>query len=65
MGFEWQFGTQSIAGRPPANGKSGVEIVDNAASACKSAHGKLRESVSTAREHTDGSACGSTSARRD
>ena len=30
MGFEWQFGTQSTAGRPPANGKGGVEIVDSA-----------------------------------
>ena len=65
MGFEWQFGTQSTAGRPPANGKGGVENIDGAAVACKSARGKWRESASTGREHTDGSACGSTSARRD
>ena len=65
MGFEWQFGTQSRAGRPAANWIGFVEIVDSAASACKSAHGELRESASTRRDHTDGSACESTSARRD
>jgi len=66
MGFEWQFGTQSRAGRPPANRIVGfVEIVDSAARDCKNARGELRESVSTGREYTDGSACESTSARRD
>jgi integrase len=42
-----------------------VEIVDSAASTCKSAHGKLRESESTASEHTNGSACENTSAKRN
>ena len=65
MGFEWQFGTQSRAGRPPAHSIGFVEIVDSAARACKSASGELLESVSTKSEHTDGSACESTSARRD
>jgi hypothetical protein len=65
MGFEWQFGTEWRAGRAAANGEGPAEIVDGTASACKSAHGTLRESVWTGREHTDGSACGSRSARRD
>jgi len=62
MGFEWQFGTQSRAGRPPANWIGFVEIVDGGARACKSARVELRESLSTGRECTDGSAC---EARRD
>ena len=65
MGFEWQFGTEWRAGRAAANWKGFVEMVDSTASACKSAHGTLRESVWTGREHTDGSACGNTSTKRD
>ena len=66
MGFEWQFGTESRAGEETrANQIGSVEIVEEDASACTSAHGVLRESVSTGREYTDGSACESTSARRE
>ncbi len=65
MGFEWQFGTEWRAGRAPVTAKGRTEIVDGAASTCRNRCGQLRESVSTGREHTDGSACWSTSARRD
>jgi len=66
MGFEWQFGTESRAGEETrANQIGSVEIVEEDASACTSAHGVLRESVSTGREHTDGSARGNTSTKRD
>ena len=47
MGFEWQFGTESRAGEETRANRIGcVEIVDDDASACTSAHGVLRESVS-------------------
>jgi len=65
MGFEWQFGTQSTAGRPPTNGNGGVENIDGAENVSSSTCGSLRKSVPAEGEHTDGSACGSTSARRD
>jgi hypothetical protein len=65
MGFECQFGAEWRAGRPSANGKGFVEIVDSAASTCRSGCGQLRENASTGSEHTEGSACGSTSAKRD
>jgi len=42
-----------------------VEIVASAVRACKSARGELRESVLAGREYTDGSACESTSTRRN
>jgi hypothetical protein len=66
MGFEWQFGTESRAGEETrACWIGSVEIVDDDASACTSAYGKLFESVTTGSEHTDGSACESTSAKGD
>ena len=37
--------------------------MESAGSVCKSAYQKLCESVSTGSEHTDGSACESTSAK--
>jgi len=46
MGFEWQFGTPSAAGRPLAHRKGGVKNIDGATVACKSARGKWRESAS-------------------
>jgi hypothetical protein len=65
MGFKCQFDAKWRLGRPPVNGKGGVEIVDSAASTCRSGCGQLHEKVSTGSEHTDGSACKSTSAKRD
>ena len=42
-----------------------MEIVDSATRDAKNADGKLCEGVSTGSEHTNESACGSTSARRN
>ena len=42
-----------------------MEIVDSATRDAKNADGKLCEGVLTGSEHTNESACGSTSARRN
>jgi len=63
MGFEWQFGTESRTGRAPANGKGGVESIDGAENVSRRPSGRLRKIVPARDEHTDGSACGSTSAK--
>jgi len=61
MGFECQLAAESRGGRAAANQKSCMAMIDRVERGRKKARGRWREGVSARSEHTDASACWSTS----